>query len=142
VGFRGPGCDCETVVVETTHRAPGLSWRVVAVVAAALVYAWIASGLRPFTHPEAVAVAIPLVVGGIAMLRMHAEDGDATQRGTWVWAALFVALVALELVSYRLSPRIDHPTLSSIADSAMSTHPGRFVVFVAWLGVGYRLFRR
>jgi hypothetical protein len=112
------------------------------VVAAALVYSWIASGLRPFTHPEAVAVAIPLVVGGIAMLRMHPDDTEAARRGTWIWAALFAALVAWELVSYRLSPRADHPTLSSIADWAMSAHPGRFVMFVAWLGVGYWLFRR
>ena len=128
--------------MEATHRAHRVTWRVVAVVAAALVYSWIASGLRPFTHPEAVAVAIPLVVGGIAMLRMHPDDTDATRRGTWVWVAFFATLVAWELVSYRLSPRADHPTLSSIADWAMSTHPGRFVMFAAWLGVGYWLFRR
>lgn len=112
------------------------------VVAAMLVYAWIASGLRAFTHPEAVVVAIPLVVGGIAMLRMHPPETDATRRGTWVWAALFGAVLIWELISYRLSPRVEHPTLSSIADSAMSTHPGRFVVFVAWVGLGYWLFRR
>ncbi len=111
-------------------------------VAAALAYAWIASGLRAFTHPEAVAVAVPIVVGGIAMLRLHPPTADATRRGTWVWVALFAAVVAWELVSYRQSPRVDHPTLSSMADWAMSTHPSRFVVFVAWLGVGYWLFRR
>ena len=128
--------------MEATHRAHRVTWRVVVVVAAALVYSWIASGLRPFTHPEAVAVAIPLVVGGIAVLRMHPDDTETTRRGTWIWAALFAALVAWELVSYRLSPRADHPTLSSIADWAMSAHPGRFVMFAAWLGVGYWLFRR
>jgi hypothetical protein len=127
--------------VETTRRRGRATWRLVAVVAAALVYSWIASGLRPFTHPEAVAVSIPLVVGGIAMLRMRPDSTEVTRRGTWVWAALFAALVAWELVSYRLSPRVDHPTLSSIADWAMSTHPGRFVMFAAWLAVGYWLFR-
>ena len=30
--------------MEATHRAPRVSWRVVAVVAGALVYSWIASG--------------------------------------------------------------------------------------------------
>jgi len=127
--------------VETTRRRGRATWRVAAVVAAALVYSWIASGLRPFTHPEAVAVAIPLVVGGIAMLRVHAAT-DVTRRGTWVWAALFAALLTWELISYRLSPRVDHPTLSSIADWAMSAHPGRFVMFAAWMGVGYWLFRQ
>jgi hypothetical protein len=128
--------------METTQRRRRVTWRVVVVVAGALVYAWIASGLRAFTHPEAVAVAIPIVIGGIAMLRMHPAATDATRRGTWVWAVLFGALVAWELISYRLSPRVDHPTLSSITDWAMSTHPSRFVVFVAWLGLGYWLFRR
>lgn len=128
--------------MEATHRAPRVSWRVVAVVAAALAYAWIAAGLRPFTHPEEVAVAVPLVVAGIAVLRMGPGSGEPTHRGTWVWVALFAALVAWELISFRLSPRVDHPTLSSIADWATSTHPGRFGMFAAWLGVGYWLFRR
>jgi hypothetical protein len=130
------------VVVEATHRAQRVTWRVVAVLAGALAYAWIASGLRPFTHPEAVAVAIPLVVAGIAVLRVRGDAWDATRRGAWVWGALFAVLVVWELVSYRLSPRVDHPTLSSITDWAMSTHPGRFGMFTAWLAVGYWLFRR
>jgi phosphatidylserine synthase len=128
--------------VETTRRRGRATWWVAAVVVAGLVYSWIASGLRPFTHPEAVAVGIPLVVAGVAVLRMHPAEDDVSRRGTWVWAALFVALVAWELVSYRLSPRVDHPTLSTTADWAMSTHPGRFVMFAAWLGVGYWLFSR
>jgi hypothetical protein len=130
------------VVVEATHPASRVSWRVAAVVAAALAYSWIASGLRPFTHPEAVAVAIPIIVAGIAVLRMRPGTGSPTRWGTWVWVALFAALVAWELISFRLSPRVDHPTLSSIADWAMSMHPGRFGMFAAWLGVGYWLFRR
>jgi hypothetical protein len=130
--------------VEATRPRGRVTWRVVAAVAAALLYSWIASGLRPFTHPEAVAVAIPLVVAGIAVLRIpRAAAGAAVPRtGTWVWGTLFVALVAWELISFRLSPRVDHPTLSSIADWAMSTHPGRFGMFAAWLTVGYWLFRR
>lgn len=128
--------------MRTTRRRGRVGWRVAAVVAATLVYAWIASDLRAFTHPEAVAVSIPLVVGGIAMLRMHPDTTGVTRRGSWVWAALFGALLTWELISFRLSPRVDHPTLSSISDWAMSTHPGRFLMFAAWLGVGYWLFRR
>jgi hypothetical protein len=133
----------------TARRTRRVSWLAVAGVAATLVYAWIASGLRPFTHPEAVAVSIPLVVSGVALLRSQrrlAGGADApevhTRRGAWVWAVLFIALVAWELISFRLSPRVDHPTLSSIADWVMSTHPGRFAVFAVWLGVGWWLFRR
>jgi hypothetical protein len=132
--------------METTRRPLRVSWPVVLVVAVALVYSWIASGLRAFTHPEAVAVSIPLAVAGIALIRSQhrarAPGDRLTGGGTWVWVTLLALLLAWELVSYRLSPRVDHPTLSSIADAAMSTHPGRFVVFSAWLASGYWLFRR
>ena len=128
--------------MEATRQYGRVTWRIVAALVGGLAYSWIASGLRPFTHPEEIAVAIPLAVAGIAVLRVRVDSVDATRRGTWVWGALFAALVAWELVSYRLSPRVDHPTLSSIADWAMSTHPGRFGMFAAWLAVGYWLFRR
>ena len=51
--------------MEATHPARRVSWRVVAVLVGALAYSWIASGLRPFTHPEEIAVTIPLAVAGI-----------------------------------------------------------------------------
>jgi hypothetical protein len=152
-----PSCDYraerlaagETDAVETTRRARRVSWPVVVVIAAALGYSWVASGLRAFTHPMAVAVSIPLVLAGIVLIRSSrrldaaAAAGDtAPRRGTWVWVTLIVLLLAWELISFRLSPRVDHPTLSSIADAAMSTHPGRFIVFVAWLASGYWLFKR
>jgi hypothetical protein len=132
--------------METTRSTSRLSWRAVVVVAAALVYSWFASGLRAFTHPEAVAVSIPLAIAGIALIRSQPRARGAgdrvNSRGTWVWVTLLALLLAWELISYRLSPRVDHPTLSSIADAAMSTHPGRFAVFSAWLAAGYWLFRR
>jgi hypothetical protein len=112
--------------VEATHRAPRASWRVVAVVIAALVYAWIASGLRPFTHPEAVAVGIPIIAAGIATIA----------------SALRAAFLIWELISYRSSTREDYPTFSSITDTIMSTHPGRFALFAIWLAIGYGIFRR
>src|SRR5437764_5367264 len=145
-GFRDPRCDCETVVVEATHRAPRVSWRVVAVVAVALVYSWIASGLRPFTHPEAFAVGVPIVAAGIATLRSARRAGQAaapeSRRGVLVWRGLLAAFLIWELISYRSSPREDFPTFSSVTDTIMSTHPGRFALFAIWLAIGYGIFRR
>ena len=124
-----------------------MSWPAAAVVVVALVYAWFASALRPFTHPEAIAVAIPIVIAGIAVLRRPARRaGDAaetgTRRGIWVWRGFLGAFLVWELISFRLSPRVDHPTISSIADAIMSAHPGRFIMVVAWLAVGYWLLTR
>ena len=132
--------------MEATRRAPRVSWRVVAVVAGALAYAWIASGLRPFTHPEAIAVGIPIIAAGIATLRLARRGPDAadaeSRRGILVWRGLLAAFLVWELISYRSSPRVDYPTVSSIADTIMSTHPGRFAMFAIWLAVGYGIFRR
>ncbi|MFL6241593.1 MAG: hypothetical protein ACJ73V_01030 [Acidimicrobiia bacterium] len=132
--------------MEATHRAPRVSWRVVVVVAAALAYSWIASGLRPFTHPEAIAVGIPIIAAGIATLRLArrapAEAVPESRRRIWVWRGLLAAFLVWELITYRSSPRADYPTFSSITDSIMSTHPGRFAMFAVWLAVGYGIFRR
>lgn len=132
--------------METTHRAPRASWRAVAVVAAALVYAWIASGLRPFTHPEAVAVGIPIIAAGIATLASALQApvaaGPESRRGVLVWRGLLAAFLIWELISYCSSPREDYPTFSSVTDTIMSTHPGRFALFAIWLAIGYGIFRR
>jgi hypothetical protein len=134
------------VDVEATHRAPCASWRAVAVVAAALVYAWIASGLRPFTHPEAVAVGIPIIAAGIATLASALQApvaaGPESRRGVLVWRGLLAAFLIWELITYRSSPREDYPTFSSITDTIMSTHPGRFALFAIWLAIGFGIFRR
>jgi hypothetical protein len=132
--------------VEATHRAPHASWRVVAVVAAALAYSWVASDLRPFTHPEAVAVGIPIIAAGIATLasalRAPVAVGPESRRGALVWRGLLAAFLIWELISYRSSTREDYPTFSSITDMIMSTHPGRFALFAIWLAIGYGIFRR
>jgi hypothetical protein len=134
------------VDVEATHRAPRASWRAVAVVAAALVYAWIASGLRPFTHPEAVAVGIPIIAAGIptlaSALRAPVAAGPESRRGVLVWRGLLAAFLIWELITYRSLPREDYPTFSSITDTIMSTHPGRFALFAIWLAIGFGIFRR
>jgi hypothetical protein len=131
--------------VETARPASVVSWRVAVVVAGALVYSWVASAWHPFTYPERAAVAIPIVVGGIAVLRMPRRTEEAgpgeTRRGIWVWRVLLGLFLVWELFSYLMSPRVDYPTISSMADTIMSVHPGRFAMFAAWLAAGYGLFR-
>ena len=80
--------------MEATPRPGLVTWRVAAVVAVALAYSWIAAGLRPFTLPEEVAVAVPLVLAGIAVLRVRGDDRETAPRGGSIWGALFAVLVA------------------------------------------------
>jgi hypothetical protein len=115
---------------------------------AALGYAWVVAGLRPFTLPENVLVALPMIpVVVLAARRRQASpiepmrplDTGSVPRGAVVWLALFLAFAAWELLALFSSPRDDHPTLSSIADRIMSTHAGRTAVVFAWLAVGAAL---
>jgi hypothetical protein len=124
--------------VAARWRTP--SWLPVVIVAA-LVYSWIAAALRPFTAPEDIAVAIPVIpVVVLAVWWRPSPPPDRTpQRGAVVWMALFGALAVWELAAYVSSPRDAHPTLSSIGDSLMSTHLGRAIAFAVWLGLGAAL---
>jgi hypothetical protein len=111
-------------------------------------YAWLVAGLRPFTGPENVLVAVPIVVVAVFAAR-RSRSGPAPAgrsvpagHGAAVWVGLLGAVVAWELVALFSSPRDDHPTLSSIADRIMSVHVGRAFVVVLWLAIGVALARR
>lgn len=121
------------------------------VVVAVLIgaYCWFSSDLRPFTVPIDVAVAIPALIVAVLAWGPRASRGSmAADRETvkWrdaaPWAVVFGLLAAFEVAEYFSSPRRDHPTLSSIADSLMSTHLGRAAAFALWLLLGWALLLR
>lgn len=107
-------------------------------------YAWMASGLRPFTVPALVAV----LGGGVAALAVGVRwpAGAATGRpgaaGAWGWALLAAALAAWELQSFVQHPRSQHPTLSSLTTEALQIHWRRAGALVGWLAGGVWLARR
>jgi hypothetical protein len=55
---------------------------------------------------------------------------------------VILVLVGWELMAWRQQPRVDHPTLSYLSNSLLSSHPLRALAFVGWLALGYRLVRR
>jgi hypothetical protein len=131
----------------------GVLWksRLVDVVVALVVgaYCWFAADLRPFTAPIDAAVAVPSVIvavlawGPLGSRGSTAADRKAVKwRDAAPWAVLFGLLAAFEVAAYFSSPRRDHPTLSSIADSLMSTHLGRAAAFALWLLLGWALLLR
>jgi hypothetical protein len=123
------------------------SGRLALLLAGVVVYAWIAAALRPFTLPEYVLVAlpmIPVVVLTARRARSEPPEGVPIAEGGWhraalLWLAVLLVLVTWELLALFSSPREDHPTLSYLADRVMSTHAGRTVVFLAWLALGAAL---
>jgi hypothetical protein len=134
-------------VGESAVRLPAQQRRspAIPVVAVALIYSWVAATFRPFTWPIYVATAIPIVVCLLAASRhvpVVRDDPSAPRREVAVWIGLVLLLLAWELLAYFSSPRHDHPTLSTIADNAMSSHIGRAMTFALWLTVGWLLFVR
>lgn len=120
----------------------GLGWLCVG--AAVGAYAWWVAGLEHFTTPALVAVmTAALVAMGSAWWPRHRRSPCAGRHGSMgPWLVVLGALLAWELVAFSLSPRSTHPTLSSIADTALGPRPVEAAAFVAWLAVGRRLARR
>jgi hypothetical protein len=82
---------------------------------------------------------------GMALRRRgpHTLDAGPTRTrriGYTIWADLFALATVWELIAYFSLPRYDHPTLSVITDSVMSTHPGRSLTFALWLALGWLFF--
>jgi hypothetical protein len=123
---------------------------VVVLVAAVIgAYCWFSTDLRPFTIPIDAAVAVPaLIVAALAWRRpgsgtsIAAHNEAVKWRDAAPWVALFGLLTVFEVAAYFSSPRRDHPTLSSIADSLQNTHPGRAAEFALWLLLGWALLLR
>jgi hypothetical protein len=132
--------------------------------ACALIYGWIVAGTRPFTMAATILTAIPaVVVLAFALARpgtrqpfrawraaardayarsMRARARPRAAAGAAAWA-LVIGLVAVwELFNLLRLPRADHPTISSLIDTLTESRPGRFLLFLLWLGLGVEVLRR
>ena len=115
------------------------------VAAAALVvgYAWMATGLRPFTLPALVATLGGGLVAVIAARRLAPPVArrEATRR-LWWWAALGGAAALWELEAFLQHPRSEHPTFSSLTNDLLRGHVPRAGAMLVWLAAGVWLARR
>jgi hypothetical protein len=132
---------------QQVKAAPALSPAAIAALAAAACWSWFASGVRTFTRPAEVLTFIPALVVLVLTLRPKARlcVGLAEPRPPWrtllPWVAATAAVVGWELSELFSQPRTAHPTLSSIINTLLSTHPSRFLGFLAWLLLGWMLVR-
>jgi hypothetical protein len=78
---------------------------------------------------------------------MEPRPGSGTRPGRRTlialvgYAVLVGALLAWQAVGL-LNPNDDWPTLSELLRKVTRTAPGRYVLFAAWLWVGWHLFVR
>jgi hypothetical protein len=130
----------------SVHRA--LIW--IAVGAAAL-YAWFAALTTPFTFRANVMTAIPLICalvaavwfGHIVRSRRPGERSVPRARGRslWPWWVSLGVVGAWELFCYLKLPRFEHPTFSSLYDSASRSQPLKAALFLGWLVLGWAIVR-
>lgn len=116
----------------------------------ALAYAWWAVSLPPFS---ASATAAVLLAGLAAAARGAARrppehrrsrrgEGTVPTARLGAWCVLAVATAVWQLAAYVQAPRADHPTLSSLANALLGTHPVRAAAFALWLLGAAELARR
>ena len=114
-----------------------------AVWAVVLAYAWWVVSLPPFSG---VATAVVLLSGvGVSLAGRARRDSARAAPpapGAGAWAGLAAVAVAWEVLDYVQQPRADHPTLSSLTNALLDSHPARAAAFILWLMAMLELARR
>lgn len=134
------GRDPTTGVGRSRIRTAG-RWLVVPVL---LGFAWLCGGLSSFTWPAQVTTfaAIAVVLGFAAVRRRDDTPVHLGRTGVAVWASWLAAVTGWELWALFGAPRSAHPTISSLLDELISSHPARAGAMVLWLVFGWWLARR
>lgn len=107
-------------------------------------YAWWAVGLAPFSAQATAAVVLAGVAAAAVGRRQRrptrSPGGDVP--GMAPWAVLAAVVSAWQLAAYLQRPRADHPTLSSLANELLDSHPARAAAFLVWIAAAWWLARR
>jgi hypothetical protein len=115
--------------------------------------AWAATTV-PFTAGADAVTALALALVGIAVAArwrrpsllasssLSVPNVAPPRPRWWPWLVLGLAVLAWELVCLSLGPRVDHPTVSSLYDSATRWRSVKGACFFAWLCLGADLVRR
>ena len=110
---------------------------------AVLAYAWWVVSLPPFSGMAGAAVVATGVGGVVVGSARRRPDGRPLPVPTFApWLALATVTCAWQLVAYLQQPRQDHPTLSSLTNALLGSHPARAAAFVLWLLAAVELGRR
>lgn len=110
-----------------------------------LAYAWLASGLRPFTLPALAATlggGLAAIAVGARLPRRSPFRNGAVAGGAWIWLALAGAAAAWELQAFLQHPRSAHPTISFLTNNLMQDQITRAGAMLVWIAAGVWLARR
>ena len=109
-------------------------------------YAWVASGLPPFSGRALLGVLIPGAAIGLIAYGRPPERIPAPDRidltGFSYWAICVAALLEWEASAFRDNSLSWHPSLTALIDPLIQPHPVRGAAFLVWLLAGWALVRR
>jgi hypothetical protein len=120
-------------------------------VAAAVGYAALTAMFTRYSWPATVPIVAldvaVIILGWHGPRRARPVPGRLPRAGLLAWATVFVAGCLWELTALLEQPTLTtssytHPTISTLTDPLLSTSPGRAVVLLAWLGLGWFLVER
>src|SRR5262245_40643575 len=106
-----------------------------------MAFGWWVTAQPPFSAAGTVGVLVSgaalIVLARVwrrrATARVDFDDGHEASQGLRVWAAILVAVLVWELISFLGHPREAHPTISSMTDSIQAEHVLRWLFFGGWL---------
>jgi hypothetical protein len=116
-----------------------------------VVYSVVVGGFARYSWPATVVVLLP----GVLVLwiswripsRPGSDPGPIDTIGVVAWVSVFVGAAIWELITLLQQPSLstpsyDHPTLSTLTDPILASHPGRTIGMILWLSFGWFLLRR
>jgi len=116
-----------------------------------LVYSTVAGGFDRYSWPATISVVVPAALILMVSWRGPLPGAAAPVRpsigGSIAWATVFVCLGLWELTMLLMQPTLKtdswpHPTLSTLMDPVLASHPGRTISLCAWAALGWFLARR
>lgn len=127
------------------RRAIRTGWAVHQVAGAIFLlgYAWWAVSLPAFSTTATTAVTLgggAAVVWGAGKDRRRRPEVDLRRAAPWTRLAVVDGL--WELAAYLQHLRDEHPTLSSLANALLDSHPARSAALVLWVVATSELSRR